>query len=235
MDLYSLQQTFQSEADCRNFLTQLRWPNGVQCPHCEHKKAYRKSIPGHFKCAKCSSSFSVTSGTIFHCSKLPLLKWLIAISQIASAKKGISSLQLSRTLSVNKNTAWYIQFRVRLALQENPKFYGKFSSQIKQWKYLKKQRLQIVFRKKEKFLSRSCFNTTASTQKEKQGFQNFKILSFTTGKNICLKSISARRALIGQYHRLSFLYLDDYLREIEFKRNKTSNLVLYQILNRALC
>ena len=69
-------------------------------------------------CYDCKTSFSVTVGTIFHHTHMPLQKWFLAISLILNAKKGISSLQLSRDLDVNKNTAWRISMQIRKAMPQ---------------------------------------------------------------------------------------------------------------------
>jgi transposase-like protein len=69
-----------------------------------------------FHCNNCFTSFSVTVGTIFHHTHLPLQKWFLAVSLILNAKKGISSRQLSRDLEVNKDTAWRIDMQIRKAM-----------------------------------------------------------------------------------------------------------------------
>lgn len=117
MDLFEIQQRFKSERDCEKYLESIRWPSGVECKHCSSHEVYKRNGAKGYKCRTCNSSFSVTAGTIFHSSKLPLIKWFFAISQILSAKKGISSLQLSRSIGVNPNTAWLIQFKIRTAIK----------------------------------------------------------------------------------------------------------------------
>jgi len=69
-----------------------------------------------YHCNNCMTSFSVTVGTIFHKTHLPLQKWLLAVSLILNAKKGVSSRQLSRDLKVNKDTAWRISMKIREAM-----------------------------------------------------------------------------------------------------------------------
>lgn len=117
MDLMEIYRTFESESDCHSYLASIRWSDGVTCVYCQSQKVYCRSGNKGYKCSSCNKSFTVTTGTLLHSSKLPLLKWFIAIAQILAAKKGISSLQLSRTISVNKNTAWYMQYRIRRAMK----------------------------------------------------------------------------------------------------------------------
>ena len=119
MNIYEIHTKFKSERECHDYLIQIRWPDGVSCPHCKDKEVYRRTWEDGFKCRGCNSSFTVTAGTMFHSTKLPLSKWYMAISVILSAKKGISSLQLSRTINVNKNTAWYMQKRIRESMKSD--------------------------------------------------------------------------------------------------------------------
>lgn len=119
MDLHQIFSEFRTEQDFQNYLIKRRWPNGAKCPNSSEHRTYKRRNSKRFTCNNCNRSFSVTSGTIFHSSRLPLSKWFLAISVILSAKKGISSLQLARTIGVNKNTAWYMQKRLRTAMQED--------------------------------------------------------------------------------------------------------------------
>lgn len=105
----------------RQHLEALRWPNGPVCPHCGsaakpyelNGKAHR---PGVWKCADCREQFTVTVGTVFERSKIPLSKWLTAVYLLCSSKKGISSHQLHRTLGVTYKTAWFMTHRIRHAM-----------------------------------------------------------------------------------------------------------------------
>ncbi len=126
MSLIDLIDRFGDEEDCRDYLTKLRWPNGPTCPRCNHDKVSTLQNQDKFECAKCEYQFSVKSGTIFHDSKLPLRKWLIAIYLMLEAKKGVSAKQLERTLGVTYKTAWYLCHRIRAAFDEQnePKLEG---------------------------------------------------------------------------------------------------------------
>ena len=118
MDLMRLIDRFQDEDSCRTALEGLRWPNGVHCPRCDSAKSYRDSARGVFDCASCGYQFSVTAGTIFHDSHLPLRKWFIATYLMCESKKGMSALQMKRTLNVAYRTAWYLCHRIRAAMHE---------------------------------------------------------------------------------------------------------------------
>lgn len=117
MDLLEITTKLNSQKKCIEFLESKRWPEGAICPYCLSSKSSCKKH--RHTCNSCGRSFSVTVGTVFHNSKLPLIKWFLAIHLMVSAKKGISSRQLARHLSINKDTAWSIQQRIRKAMTEN--------------------------------------------------------------------------------------------------------------------
>lgn len=124
MNLLEVLTEFDTQEKCISHLENVRWPEGPQCPYCQSKAYSTKKKELRYRCKSCSNSYSVLVGTIFHASKLPLPKWFAAIALIKDAKKGISSLQLARHLKVNKNTAWYLQSRIRQAMQEEFFFDG---------------------------------------------------------------------------------------------------------------
>src|SRR3990170_2073866 len=96
MNLISLINRFHSEEKSHAFLEAVRWPNGVTCPRCDSNVS-RIKTRGRFECNKCAYQFSVTSGTIFHDSHLPLWKWLLTTYLMIEAKKGVSANQIRRT------------------------------------------------------------------------------------------------------------------------------------------
>lgn len=121
IDLVSLIAEYGSEEKCRAYLEELRWPDGITCPRCGSRKISRIQKRGQFDCDACRFQFSVTAGTIFHDSHLPLWKWFLAVYVMGESKKGISANQLKRMLSVSYKTAWYLAHRVRAALHDaNP-------------------------------------------------------------------------------------------------------------------
>jgi transposase-like protein len=118
MNLLKLVSRFDNDEKCRMHLEELRWPDGVRCVRCQSAKISRMYKRNQFACESCGYQFSVTAGTIFHDSHLPLRKWFIAILLICEAKKGISALQLKRTLGVAYKTAWYLCHRIREAVKD---------------------------------------------------------------------------------------------------------------------
>lgn len=105
---------FNSNDVCKKAIIESRWPDGdVVCPYCGgHHCAERTD--GRFRCKACGKNFSCLVGTIFENTKLPLIKWFVAMYLISSHKKGISSYQLSRDIKVTQSTAWYMLQKIRL-------------------------------------------------------------------------------------------------------------------------
>ena len=116
MNLIRLIDQFSCENKCRDYLEALRWPDEVACPRCGDTKLSEIEKRHQWDCLSCRYQFSVTAGTIMHDSHLPLRKWFIAIYLMLESKKGISALQLHRTLKVARKTAWYLCHRIRSAM-----------------------------------------------------------------------------------------------------------------------
>ena len=116
MNIVSVFEQFPTQESCIALLEAARWPDGVTCPYCTSSRT-AKSQHRH-RCYACKTSFSVTVRTIFHHTHLPLQKWFLAVILMLNAKKGLSALQLSRDLKVNKNTAWRITMQIRKAMRE---------------------------------------------------------------------------------------------------------------------
>jgi transposase-like protein len=110
----------------REHLEAQRWPHGPICPHCGNcdparitKMEGKAHRPGLYNCMECRKQFSVTVGTVFERSKIPLNKWLLATFLMASSKKGMSAHQLHRMLGVTYKTAWFMAHRIREAMKED--------------------------------------------------------------------------------------------------------------------
>ncbi len=116
---------FTDENAAREALEAVRWPDGPVCPHCGsverialiagEKHSHR---PGLYYCNDCKGQFTVTVGTVFERSKIPLTKWWLATYLLGSSKKGMSSHQLHRMLGVTYKTAWFMTHRIREAMRE---------------------------------------------------------------------------------------------------------------------
>ena len=105
----------------REHLEALHWPNGPVCPRCGETERLRRAQgrstrPGVVNCNACRKPFTVTVGTIFEDSKIPLNKWLMAFRLMAGSKKGISAHQLHRSLGITYKSAWFMAHRIREAM-----------------------------------------------------------------------------------------------------------------------
>jgi transposase-like protein len=126
LKLRELEDLFPTEHACKAFLTAHRWPKGVACPRCGNTKVYTlKSRPFHWQCHDCAKKgyrFSVITGTIFENTKYPLRTWFTVAFLMLTAKKGMSALQVKRTLFHDKasyETVWYMCHRIRAAMDSD--------------------------------------------------------------------------------------------------------------------
>jgi DNA-directed RNA polymerase subunit RPC12/RpoP len=144
MNLIDVTKKFATPEACNDFLEQVRWPNGVECLKCASKRVSKyvkqagtrtvknrktgkreeKPVPARilYVCLDCGNQFSVTEGTIFNDTHLPIEKWFMAVALMVNAKKGISALQLQRDLTEEGRkpaykTAWYLAHRIRKAME----------------------------------------------------------------------------------------------------------------------
>lgn len=115
MSILEFCQRFPDEKACTEFIAQQRWQGKPQCPHCGGSKVYHVQGSMGYKCAGCRKRFSVRTGTIMECSRLPLRTWLLAFYITTTARKGISSVQLAKELGVTQKSAWFLQQRIRAA------------------------------------------------------------------------------------------------------------------------
>src|SRR5579872_4433138 len=110
---------FRNADAARKHLEALQWPDGPICPHCgviDRASRIKGGRDGLLFCNACRMQFSVTVGTVFERSKIPLHTWLYANHLLCSSKKGISGHQLSRMLGVTYKTAWFMSHRIREAM-----------------------------------------------------------------------------------------------------------------------
>jgi transposase-like protein len=118
ISLIELFEMFPDEDAAQKWFEEQRWPDGVECIHCQSKNvtavASKKPMPWH--CGACRKYFSVRMGTVMSGSKLPLRKWVIAIYLVATSLKGVSSMKLHRDLKITQKSAWFLAHRIREAL-----------------------------------------------------------------------------------------------------------------------
>jgi len=120
MNLVDITTMFPTDERCREILTRLRWPEGVRCPRCNMDVVELETEKTLYYCKQCNYQFTVTAGTIFNDSHLPLTKWFMATLLLCEAKKGMSACQIQRTLGLGSyKTAWYLCHRIRAAMTES--------------------------------------------------------------------------------------------------------------------
>ena len=119
--LLAFQDQFPDEDACWQTLRRMRWPHGFRCPRCAHRKSYRLAERRLEQCQRCRYQASVTAGTLFHKTRVPLRVWFLAIFFVARHKQGISALQLQRDTGVGSyQTAWTMLHKLRSALRHRP-------------------------------------------------------------------------------------------------------------------
>lgn len=118
-------ERFPTEDSCREYLVEMRWPDGVRCPRCGNDKVIRLSRPWTWQCRACAPQgyrFSPLVGTIFENTNVALCTWFQVIYLMWQSNKGISALQIQRMIGAGSyRTAWYMCHRIRAAMQ-NPEF-----------------------------------------------------------------------------------------------------------------
>jgi transposase-like protein len=126
--VFDMMSTLNSEKACREHLEKLRWNGEPICPHCGSQRENHYRIltrgedKGRYKCKDCRLPFSVTIGTIFEKSTIPLQKWFMAVNLFTSNKKGVSSHQLQREIGVTQKTAWFMLCRLRNSIHNRVDF-----------------------------------------------------------------------------------------------------------------
>lgn len=124
---------YQDAAEARRYLESVQWPNGPVCPHCGNTEegtikavegAKQSHRDGLYYCNACRGQFTVTVGTVFERSHIPLNKWVLAAHLMAASKKGMSAHQLMRMIGVTYKTAWFLMHRLRKAMEETTASHG---------------------------------------------------------------------------------------------------------------
>lgn len=119
MNIIQIYRQFPTQQSCIAQLEKARWGDEPVCAYCGSDNTYPLRVELRHHCNACRKSFSVTIGTIFFDTRLPMQKWFLAISLILNAKKGISSRQLARDLELPVKTAWSVAHRIRKAMNDD--------------------------------------------------------------------------------------------------------------------
>lgn len=223
MNLVGMMNKFGDEQKCRAYLEGLRWPNGVNCPRCKHEKVYRIVERPQFVCASCEYQFSVTTGTVFHDTHLPLVTWFLATVLLCEAKKGMSACQVQRSLGIKTyKTAWYLCHRIRAAMVE-----------------ANKPKLNGVVEMDETYVGGRAHGRTGrgaankevvigirQRQGELRFFHADDVKSGTMEKYV--RENISNDVVIGTWHRVSAKHLQAYCNEMCFRFNNRKNKFLFR-------
>ena len=131
LNLSRMAKYFSDETAARVLLEKMRWANGPICPLCNRTEtcylmrkmpnSRKPGRPGLHRCRACKKQFTVTTGTVFEDSHIPISKWLLAIHLLCASKKGMSAHQLMRMLDLKSyRSAWFMAHRLRYAMTEGP-------------------------------------------------------------------------------------------------------------------
>ena len=116
---YKIMKRFPDERSARVYLEKQRWNKQPMCPFCNSDRIQIRYVEGLHRCLSCKKDFTVRTGTILERSHIPLNKWIFAMYLIVTARKGISSLQISKELGITQKSAWYILQRLRESCDNN--------------------------------------------------------------------------------------------------------------------
>lgn len=123
MDLLEFQKKYQTEEDCEKRLFELRWPQGFVCPSCGRHEYYFVSKRKLYQCKSCRHQASVTAGTVVHGTRTSLLLWFWAIYLVATDKRGLSALALSKKLGLSYWRAWTMLQKIRRGMRDRDSTY----------------------------------------------------------------------------------------------------------------
>jgi transposase-like protein len=112
---FELFAMFPDQETARTYLEGRLWPNGPRCPVCGMGERITARDEGFYRCNQCKEDFTVRTGTIFERSHVPLHKWIYAMYQLVTARKGISSMQLAKEIGITQKSAWFVLHRLREA------------------------------------------------------------------------------------------------------------------------
>src|SRR5579872_2615084 len=116
---FQLFELFPDAESARLYLEARLWPTGVKCPFCAAGDCVPARAGGYYRCNPCNEIFTVRTNTIFERSHVPLHKWLYSMYLLVTARKGISSMQLSKEISITQKSAWFVLQRLREACGSN--------------------------------------------------------------------------------------------------------------------
>ena len=225
MTLPEVNQLYSTDARCRELLERLRWPEGVMCPRCKDTRVSRLKDYARYECVGCEYQFTVTSGTIFHDSHLPLPIWFVSVLLLVEAKKGMSAMQLKRTLwGVDRGsykTAWYLCHRIRAAMAQVDRPMLDGTVEVDE---------TYVGGKKtgREWMGRKGHKQCVIGIRQRDGALRFFHAEDAKSGTLAKYINELKRGIIGTWHKVSAKHLQAYLNEMSFRfdRRKRPDLFL---------
>ena len=129
-DIQGFIERYKDEKACYELVARMKWPEGYRCARCGHDEARLEFVERVYECKRCGKQESVTSGTIFEYTKLPLWKWFMAIWFMVGDKRGISAMRLSKYIDVTYVTAWRMLHKLRMVMHEGGEEWKKLEGVI---------------------------------------------------------------------------------------------------------
>ena len=123
MSILEFQRRFKTDEDCISAIARKRWPDGFVCPHCQSAHVKRLAKRRAFQCNGCKRQTSITAGTIFEKTRIPLLNWFFMMFLMANDKGGVSATRISLLLNMRYDTVWHILEKLRIAMGERDELY----------------------------------------------------------------------------------------------------------------
>jgi len=123
MSFEAWQERFATDAACAEEIARRRWPEGFRCAYCGHARGWYYATRRLYECARCHRQTSITAGTVFHGSRVPLRKWFWALYWAGSDKGSISALRLSKLIGVSWRSAYGILRKLRVAMAHRDSLY----------------------------------------------------------------------------------------------------------------
>jgi hypothetical protein len=121
ISIFDFIEHFQSDEDCIKYLEDLKWKQGYRCSQCGHSHHVKGKKESNRRCQLCHFDESVTSGTLFHNIKFPLLKAFHICYRVCMKKKGMSSTELSKELDLRQKTCWLFKRKIQQAMKSSEK------------------------------------------------------------------------------------------------------------------
>ena len=118
LDVVQFQRKYDSQEKCLQAIFQARWPRGFVCPHCEHNDCYRLSKRRAVQCTNCRRQTSITAGTLFHRTQIPLQNWFWLMFLMSQDKGGISTKRAAKLLGMHYGTVWVMMHKIREAMSD---------------------------------------------------------------------------------------------------------------------